>query len=120
MLLVGPGGARSWINGLEAHLVHQAGDALVIDLEIMLVVQPGRHLAVTVEWRLGVFLVNQPHQLQVEQRFTGRLPIVRRPVEADQLALAANTQHRMVCVNHRPFGLSRTGQLFFSATQVPS
>ena len=113
---------RAWpgIDCLQTHLAHQAGYPLAIDLEAMSLVEPGCYLAIAVEGRSGVLFVDQPHEMQIQGRFSGRLPVVGRPVETDQLALPANTQGGMVRFNHRPFGLNRIGQLFFSATPVPS
>jgi hypothetical protein len=73
------------------------------------IIQASRHFPVSIERRSGVFLVNESHQLQVERRFTGRLPTVSRPIKANQLALTANTQQRMVCFYHGLFSLNRTG-----------
>jgi hypothetical protein len=83
MRLVGDRQARLWINGLEAHYTHEAGHSLMVDCKAVLVVQASRHFAIPVKRRSCVFLVNEPHQFQVERRFSGRLPIVGRPVEAD-------------------------------------
>jgi hypothetical protein len=56
-----------WVDGLATHFAHQVGNALVIHFKTMLVVQPGYHFAVAIEWRPGIFLVNEPHQLQVKR-----------------------------------------------------
>lgn len=47
----------------------------MVDLKAMLVVQAGSHLAVTIEWGARVFLVNEPHQLQIQRRFADWLQI---------------------------------------------
>lgn len=81
------------------------------------VVQPARQPAIAVERRAGVFPVYQPHQCQVQRRFAGRRPVQRRPIEVEQLALAANAERWVVGLDHRPFHLNRTGQLFFQPLQ---
>ena len=67
MLFVWDRGPWPRIDRLEAHLRHQACHALAIDRETMMVIESGRHLAVAIERRLSVLLINQPHELQVER-----------------------------------------------------
>jgi hypothetical protein len=73
-----------------------------------------------IEWRSGVFLINQAHELKIERRFTCRLPVKGGPIETDKFTLTANAESWMVGLNQIPLYLNRIGQLFFSATPIPS
>jgi hypothetical protein len=120
MLLVWDRSAGLRINRLQAHFVHQTGHPLVINCIAVLFSEPHCHFAVAVEGCPRIFLVNQAHQGQIEHCFASRLPVERRPVETDQVALPPDAKNRLLGFDQHTPHFNRTGQLFFSASQVPS
>jgi hypothetical protein len=74
----------------------------------------GRHPRPPVNGRPGVRLVNAPHQLEVARGGRHWRVIEGRAMQPDQLTWPADTEGQSAHVDHRPFGLNRIGQLFFS------
>lgn len=72
------------------------------------------HLAIAVERCLGLLKVDHTHQGQIEQRFRRRVVAERQLAQSNQFARASNAEIRMSRFNHRSFGLSCSGQPFFS------
>jgi hypothetical protein len=68
--------------------------------------QPPGHPAAAVERVSRVLLVDPPHQSQILGRLAGRLVGEARSVQAEQLALAADTQGRVADLDQRAFLLT--------------
>ncbi len=67
-------GVGLWIDGLQAHHLHQTSHSLVVDL-MSLALQPGRDPWPAVERRFGVLPIDQPHELQVVVGLSCRLEV---------------------------------------------
>ena len=111
--------ASPGVDGLNAHQTHQTSDSFAID-GVAQSTQMRGHLGPAIEGRMQELLVNQAHQMQVQRRLGSRLIVEGGPIKSQQLALPADTQSRMLVLNHAPSLTDRSGQLFFSTTQVPS
>ena len=57
-------GVCLWVQGGDSHLLHQAPDALAVDVMAFLP-QPIPNPTTAIEWPLQMHLVYTPHQLQV-------------------------------------------------------
>ena len=86
--------ARCWlarpgkpVDGLETHHPHEATNTLPVHL-LPLALQPGSHLAHSVERCGQILAVNQLHQDQILLRDSFRLVVETRPADAQQPTLA--------------------------------
>ena len=111
--------ASPGVDSLNAHQTHQTSDSFAID-DIAESTQMRGHLGPAIEGCTQELLVNQAHQMQVQGRLGSRLIVEGGPIQPQQLTLPSYTQDRMLAIDHAPPLPDRSGQLFFSATQVPS
>ena len=111
--------ASPGVDGLNAHQRHQPSDSFAFD-DVAKSTQMRGHLGPAIEGCAQELLVNQAHQLQVQRRLGSRLIVEGGPIKPQQVALPSYTQSRMLVLNHAPSLTDRSGQLFFSTTQVPS
>src|SRR5262245_23715954 len=80
---------------------------------------PERSLSAAVQGRLGVRLVQQTHQREVEGGGRGRRVIAGGAVQPAQRTWSAEADGERPRVEHRPLSFQRSGPLVFSATPVP-
>ena len=108
---------RLGIDRLQTHSPQQPAHALMID-GIALAVQPGRHPANAIERCGRILFVQQPHQLHIFGACADRLIVPAPPGQAQQGALASETNLRMPRLHQLAFRLSGDTQLFFSTSPV--
>ena len=96
------------VDGLNAHLAHQATNPLVIDL-IALSLQAVGHPTPAVEGPFHVLNVDKPHQMEIEFCLRCRFIVEGGAVESYQLALTSDTQIWMTQLNQLAFGVTRMG-----------
>ena len=115
------GHTRPWLGRerLQPHGPPQPLASLVVDRQA----EPahlGRQPRPPVNGRLGVRLVNEPHQLAVERGCRPWRVLEGRAMPPAQLTLPTHAAGQRAHVDHRPFGLNRRGQRLCSATLSPS
>ena len=105
------------VNRLQARDPQPSLDPLAVH-RVPVPGQPPGDPPAPVERAGRVRLVDPPHQGQVLGRLPGRLPVVGRPTQADQLALPADAQLGVPGVDQGPPLVSRTGPLFIPPSRV--
>ena len=78
------------IDCLQAHQAEQTGHSFSFH-RITLGIEPCCHLARSIEWRSGVLLIEQSHQMQILLAFWHRFIIVAGSSKTKQLTLLSNT-----------------------------
>ncbi len=97
-----PRHTQAWlgIDGFHAHQTQQAAHPLLVD-RMALLPQPGRHARHPVEGRLGVLLVQEPHEPQILRALARGLGVPTRPGDAQQGTLPRDAHLRMGRLNQR-------------------
>jgi len=105
------------IDRLQSHYAHQPLHTLSIDT-IPLVLKPGRHTTGAIKRRLGVLLVDQTHQGQVERRRDCWLVVEAGTRQSQQLTLTIHRDRSMPRSYETPLFLNRAGYTFFLPSPI--
>lgn len=92
-------GLRLLIDRRQAHLAHQSADSVATYI-VALSAKELRHLARAIERVAEELFVDLAHEQKVQSVFALACVVVARAGDADQLALAANAEPRMLGFKH--------------------